>query len=115
MVPVGLILYFGGSFLHLIYNKDDEKYIYENGGRFCKIIIPGIFLNAIYQCTKCYLNAQNIYNIQVYTTAITTAGHVLWAWLFISKLKLDVTGAALARNCTELLNLSVLWGFVLLK
>jgi len=58
--------------------------------------IPGILMQAQFDCVMRYLSAYQKSHIPMMTQLVSTALHVFWCHLFVVRLKLGVTGASIA-------------------
>ena len=58
--------------------------------------IPGLMMQAQFDCVMRYLSAYRKSHIPMVTQFISTALHVAWCYLFIIKLEMGISGASLA-------------------
>jgi len=74
--------------------------------------LPSFIFFAVFDCTKSYLYAQNIFKPILYTQAITTTFHFFWSWFFIIHLKMGPAGAGIAKNIVEFCNMMIIFGYI---
>lgn len=72
-----------------------------NTGIFLRHLIPCIISAALFNSTRYFLMAQNIFNVQSIILAILTPFHFFWTWLFVAKFEMVVSGAAIAKSITD--------------
>eukprot|EP01016_Furgasonia_blochmanni_P028328 TRINITY_DN2977_c0_g1_i1.p1 TRINITY_DN2977_c0_g1~~TRINITY_DN2977_c0_g1_i1.p1 ORF type:complete len:452 (+),score=76.56 TRINITY_DN2977_c0_g1_i1:164-1519(+) len=77
-------------------------------GRYVVCQIPSHLALAVYESTKAYLHAQNIWNLPTYIYAVVVVLHVPISYFFIKVLNMDVFGAAIAKNFTDILAACIL-------
>jgi len=70
-------------------------------GQFIRYLLLDLFFVMIFEITKYYLFAQNIFQVPAYILFISTTGHIFWSNLFINVLGWDLTGMAFARTITD--------------
>lgn len=71
------------------------------------IMLPGVWAMGQFDATKKFLSSQQTAKIPVVVQLITTALHVLWAWLFIRHMNMREVGGAIATNLTYILNMII--------
>lgn len=74
--------------------------------------IPGVWCFVQFDCMKRFLQSMQFFTIPMYVQLIATAFHVLWCWLFISYLNMEVAGAAIALNISYIFSFLLGEGYV---
>lgn len=109
LIPVLILL---GFTKQLLIVCGLEANVAQYAWEYIEYAYPSFFFYGIFDCTKSYLYAQNIFKPILYTQLLTTVLHFLWAWLFISKLGLGCAGAGIAKNIYELSNMGIMLLYV---
>ena len=104
MIPI-IVIYCNSERILVALHQDQE--ISSIAQRYCCILIPGIWAQSMFDATRKFLSAQLETTIPLVTQCITLLFHFLWCWLFIVRLDMKETGAALATNITYIANMII--------
>jgi len=109
LIPIFVLLGFSKPIL-MFFGIDSSlaQYAWE----YILYAYPSFLFYGLFDCTKSYLYAQNIFKPILYIQTITTALHFLWAWLFIIKLNLGPAGAGIAKSIYEFSNMMILFIYI---
>lgn len=104
MVPIIIIFSLSDKILIGLGQDPTVSKIARN---YCTILIPGVWSLGQFDATKKFLSAQYSTQIPVWTQLGTTILHFLWCYLFITKMGMRETGAAIATNITWIANMVI--------
>lgn len=65
--------------------------------------IPSLLATVQYEASRQYLYAQKIFQVSLYSQALSSALHPLWCYLFIVHWEMGLVGCGLARDVTYIL------------
>jgi hypothetical protein len=72
-------------------------------------ITPSVYLMGLFDSLRCFLNAQNIFNIQTVIAIIIYGSHAIWCKLFLSFVDRKLIALGLAKCMTSFLLATVLF------
>jgi len=105
IVVITFLLFFICTFLWFI--KDELMFIgfkedlsYQIS-RFIRSLMLDLFLYMIFEVTRFYLIAQNIFKVPAIILLISTTLHFFWCYLFVTIMQLDLIGIGIARTITD--------------
>ena len=102
MIPIIVIYIFSDKILIAL---QQDPAISVISRRYCCILIPGIWAQSMFDATRKFMSAQLEVMIPLYIQAVTLVIHLIICWLFVAKLGMRDTGAALATDITYILNM----------
>ena len=102
MVPI-VIIYLLSDKILIALDQDPEISIIAR--RYCCIVIPGIWAQAMFDATRKFLSAQFEIKVALYVQLVTLVFHLLWCYLFVSVFNWRDVGAAMATNLTYIGNM----------
>lgn len=103
-VPLIIIFVFSNSILVAL---GQDPQIAQVARVYVCVLIPGVYAMGQFDATRKFLSSQFEYKIPLITQFVTMILHILWCWLFISRLGLNEYGAAIATNITYVGNMIV--------
>jgi len=77
--------------------------------------IPSVFFYAYYDIAKSFLQVQKVFNPQLIIQLISVIFHFIAAYLFIDVCDMKLSGAGLARSCSDFLNFFLISFYVYLR
>ena len=101
LIPIFIILGFTKDIL-IFLNIDPQ--LAEYASEYIIYAYPSYVFYGIFDCTKSYLYAQNIFKPILYIQTVTTLLHFFWSWLFIIHFEMGPGGAGVAKGIFEFLN-----------
>ena len=101
LLPLLVVL---GFSKHILIFLNIEPALAQYAYEYIVYAYPSYFFYGIFDCTKSYLYAQNIFKPILYIQTVTTALHFLWGWLFIIHFEMGPAGAGVAKGIFELSN-----------
>ena len=104
-IPVSFGLFYSAPILEITGANSDIAGIAQS---YMRILLFSVMFGGIFDATKCYLHAQNIFNLQLYVGLVVSALHILWCIIFIRILDLKLLGAGIAKVISDLLQLLLL-------
>ena len=104
MIPIIVIFVMSDRILISMHQDPGVSIIAQ---RYVCYMIPGVWAMGQFDSTKKFLSSQLKNQIPVWTQLFTTVLHVIWCIIFIKKMGMRETGAALATNITYILNMLI--------
>jgi len=104
-IPIGLILLFSN---HLLAFVGQNKETVDVAHKFLYLLIPGLFAFNQYETFRRFLQNMQVFYLTMCIQGATILLHILWNYIFIIVLDLEVFGAALSLCITNFLNLILL-------
>lgn len=100
MLYVGIcfVLWFSKAELILFGFKED---LAAEIGSFIRYLLLDLLFYSIFESTRFYLLAQNIFHIPAYALLLSTTLHIFWCHLFVNVFGLGLLGVAIARTITD--------------
>ena len=111
IIPALILLSFTQPILRLL---GIDGAVAEYSWEYVRYAYPSFIFYGIFDCTKSYLYAQNVFKPVLYTQTVTIVLHLFWSWLFIYKLGMGCAGAGLAKDILELSNMALLFAIILI-
>ena len=98
MAVVSILLWFTAPVLKSMGYEED---LANEVGLLMKILVPNALIYPLFDITKYYLLAQNVFDIPAYIVVFTNIVHIFWCHLFINHLNAGLIGVAVARLITD--------------
>ena len=109
MIPILIFLWFSQPLLIFFgIGPLTAQYAWE----YILSAFPSFLFYGVFDCTKSYLYAQNIFKPVLFTQTATTIFHFLWSWLFIYQLGLGPSGAGIAKCIFEFSNMLIIMIYI---
>eukprot|EP00347_Sterkiella_histriomuscorum_P000139 403377020 len=81
-------------------DKETSKFAQD----YIKVVMPGLVLQAEFDIVRTFLNCFGKSQVAMTIQIVTTSLHVLWSYIFVSRLQLGLTGTAISTIITFSLN-----------
>ncbi len=82
---------------------------------FIKCLFLDLAVYSVFETTRFYLLAQNIFHIPAYAQLASTTLHIFWCHLFVNVFGLGLVGIAIARTITDATSATICLTYVKLK
>ena len=69
--------------------------------RFARTLLFDLYFGMLFETTRFYLNAQNIFDAPAYILIFSVSLNVFWCYLFVNVFKLELIGVGIARTMTS--------------
>jgi len=84
-------------------------------GHFIRYLMIDLIFYMLFEVTKFYLIAQNLFEIPACILFISTSLHIFWCHFFVNVMGLELIGMAIARTITDGTSMALLLIYVKLK
>ena len=109
-VPAAIVLSCGESIARTILSQDE--YTSERVGRFCTLLIVGLFAAAWTLVMQKFLQVRGVVKPVAWTSFATFLLNIALNVLFIRKMKLGLNGSALATTTSRIVNLILVTAYL---
>lgn len=109
---ISSILWFTKAELMLI---GFEEELASHIGYFIRCVMLELFLYIIYETTRFYLVAQNLYHVPACALIVSTTSHIFWCHIFVNVLGMELAGVAIARTLSTGTAALIVYLYVIIK
>lgn len=106
MIPLMVPLFFIGSILKFIGQPEDLSIMTQY---FVRVSMLGFIAQLHYDIYRKYLNSLRLFTSNMPIPLITLAFHALFCYVFIGKLELELTGAAIVTFIQPVMNMVLIY------
>ncbi|CAI2367045.1 unnamed protein product [Moneuplotes crassus] len=108
-IPQAVIFFYTDKILEAV--GQDPK-VSEAALDYTKVLIPGVLVFNLFEATRRFLNAQLVFALPSKIQFSTLVLHILWCYIFVSILELEIVGAAVASLITYTLDFVLIHVYV---
>mmetsp|Transcript_31993 Transcript_31993/g.31379 ORF Transcript_31993/g.31379 Transcript_31993/m.31379 type:complete len:139 (+) Transcript_31993:199-615(+) len=108
-IPQAVIFFYTDKILEAV--GQDPK-VSEAALDYTKVLIPGVLVFNLFEAARRFLNAQLVFALPSKIQFSTLVLHILWCYIFVSILELEIVGAAVASLITYTLDFVLIHVYV---